>query len=150
MDVDASSTFGDLLRRCRLARGLTQEELATCARLSVRGISDLERGLKLHPHRETVDLLANALGRSAEQQLRCEAARGRRALRRDRLDPFRVGLDHLAPGIGQVADLARLKEQLDRSDVPNHGIEDDPVLGAKDISFYDPDGIGWELYAASS
>jgi glyoxylase I family protein len=65
----------------------------------------------------------------------------------DRFDPYRVGLDHLALGVGQVADLAHLKEQLDRTDVRNNGIEDDPVLGTKYISFYDPDGIAWELYA---
>jgi len=31
--------------------------------------------------------------------------------------------------------------------VPNHGIERDPATGANYISFYDPDGIAWELYA---
>jgi non-specific serine/threonine protein kinase len=55
------ATFGDVLRRFRLAASLTQEQLAEQAGLSVRGISDLERGLKPRPHRETVVLLANAL-----------------------------------------------------------------------------------------
>ena len=36
--------FGELLRQHRLAAGLTQEELAERARISVRAISDLERG----------------------------------------------------------------------------------------------------------
>src|SRR5262249_50078999 len=37
-------TFGELLRRHRRAAGLTQDQLAERAGLSVRGISDLERG----------------------------------------------------------------------------------------------------------
>src|SRR5438128_7671192 len=57
----ASTTFGDLLRRHRLAAGLTQEELAARAQVSPRAISDLERGLHLRPWRETVQLLATAL-----------------------------------------------------------------------------------------
>src|SRR3954469_20012423 len=54
--------FGDLLRQQRLAAGLTQEGLAERAGLSVRGISDLERGIHAHPQRETVRMLAEALG----------------------------------------------------------------------------------------
>jgi glyoxylase I family protein len=70
-----------------------------------------------------------------------ETARG------DSFNPFRVGLDHLALGVGDINELGSLKEQLDRSGVRNNGIEEDPVLGAKYISFYDPDGIALELYA---
>ena len=53
--------FGALLRRHRRAAGLSQEELAQRARLSARGISDLERGLRRTPHRDTVEMLAEAL-----------------------------------------------------------------------------------------
>ncbi len=53
--------FADQLRRHRQAAGLTQEELAERSGLSVRGISDLERGVKQRPHPETVRLLATAL-----------------------------------------------------------------------------------------
>jgi non-specific serine/threonine protein kinase len=51
-----------LLRRHRLTVGLTQEELADRAGLSVRGISDLERGLKQAPRLRTVSLLVRGLG----------------------------------------------------------------------------------------
>jgi predicted ATPase/transcriptional regulator with XRE-family HTH domain len=72
-----SSAFGDVLRRCRLAAGLTQEELAERAGLSVRGISDLERGVKQRPRRDTVSLLADALGlTSLQRSLLDDAARG--------------------------------------------------------------------------
>ena len=50
--------FGALLKRYRLAAGLTQEELAERARLSVRGITDLERGARRTPHKDTLQLLA--------------------------------------------------------------------------------------------
>lgn len=55
------SSFGDVLRKHRSARGLTQQELAERARLSVRAISDLERGLKLAPRWSTLRLLIAAL-----------------------------------------------------------------------------------------
>ena len=66
--------FGPLLRRYRLAAGLTQEELAARAGLSVRGISDLERERKTTPRRETVRLLADALALSPRQRALLEAA----------------------------------------------------------------------------
>ncbi|MCD6032071.1 MAG: transcriptional regulator, family, partial [Thermomicrobiales bacterium] len=53
--------FGDLLGQHRRAAGLTQEALAEQAGLSVRGISDLERGIRTHPQRETTRMLADAL-----------------------------------------------------------------------------------------
>src|SRR5947209_147616 len=61
MDLDAAPTFAALLRRHRLATGLTQEQLAERANLSVRAVSDLERGLRTAPRRDTVDLLSAAL-----------------------------------------------------------------------------------------
>jgi predicted ATPase/DNA-binding CsgD family transcriptional regulator/DNA-binding XRE family transcriptional regulator len=56
-----SRPFGSVLREVRIAAGLTQEDLAERTGLSVRGISDLERGARSHPHFETVRLLADAL-----------------------------------------------------------------------------------------
>ena len=58
------TTIGQLLRRYRTRAGLTQEELAERAGLSVRGISDLERGERNRPHRDTVAMLADALALS--------------------------------------------------------------------------------------
>ncbi len=61
MDPTSSAKFGDLLRRHHLAAGLTQEELAERAQVGSRAISDLERGLRSRPWRDTIQLLATAL-----------------------------------------------------------------------------------------
>lgn len=62
MTIDHSPTFGGLLRRYRREAGLTQEGLAHQAGLSREAISALERGQRLTPHADTVQLLAEALG----------------------------------------------------------------------------------------
>jgi predicted ATPase/DNA-binding XRE family transcriptional regulator len=49
------------LRHYRVSAGLSQEALAERAGLSVRGISDLERGARTFPRLETVRMLADAL-----------------------------------------------------------------------------------------
>ena len=74
MATFTSQSFGGLLRGYRLAVGLTQEELAAQTGLSVRGLSDLERGARLAPRRETVQLLAEALHLSVVERTRLEAA----------------------------------------------------------------------------
>lgn len=58
--AEADPSFGDRLRRLRLAAGLTQDELAERAAVSARSISDFERGLH-RPRRDTLALLADAL-----------------------------------------------------------------------------------------
>ncbi|MEU7136999.1 NB-ARC domain-containing protein [Streptomyces sp. NPDC046261] len=83
-DEGQGLSFGPLLRRCRLAAGMTQAELADVSGLSVRAISDMERGRTGRPRRTSVELLAGALGRGGE------AARGLvEAARAARLAPER-------------------------------------------------------------
>src|SRR5437660_1432858 len=55
-------TFAGLLRRLRTRAGLTQEELASAARVSTRSVSDLERGINRTARKDTAGLLAEALG----------------------------------------------------------------------------------------
>src|SRR4051812_20517894 len=70
--------FGELIRRFRLAVGLTQEELAERSGISARSVSDFERGLTQRPQRETVRLLADALGLAeGDRPIFEAAARGR-------------------------------------------------------------------------
>ncbi len=71
---DPSAPFGELLRRARRAAGLTQAELAARAGLSWRGITDLERGVRRRPRRDTVTLLAEALGLAGEERAAFAAA----------------------------------------------------------------------------
>jgi transcriptional regulator with XRE-family HTH domain len=53
--------FGSTVRRRRLARGFTQEQLAELANLHVNSISFIERGL-VPPALDTICLIADALG----------------------------------------------------------------------------------------
>lgn len=62
MSVSSAPSFGDLLKKHRVAAGVTQEGLAEKARVSANAISSLERGARRAPHRDTVALLARALG----------------------------------------------------------------------------------------
>jgi len=68
----------------------------------------------------------------------------------DHFDPFRVGLDHLALTVEDSSYLEDMKRELDAAGVRNNGVEEDPETHSKYISFYDPDGIAWELYAIST
>jgi predicted ATPase/DNA-binding XRE family transcriptional regulator len=62
METARSESFAFLLRHYRVAAGLSQEALAERSGLSARAISDLERGVRRTPYRETVRLLTDALG----------------------------------------------------------------------------------------
>jgi predicted ATPase/transcriptional regulator with XRE-family HTH domain len=70
----ATPAFAELLRNHRIAAALSQEALAERAGLSVRAISDLERGVKSHPYLETVRLLADALNLTLPQRAALAAA----------------------------------------------------------------------------
>ena len=65
---DPDVTFAALLRRQRLAAGLTQEALAERAGLSAKAVGDLERDPGRSPRLITVTLLADALGAGPEQR----------------------------------------------------------------------------------
>ena len=67
-------SFGGLLRQLRADAGLTQQELAAAASLSLRAVSDLERGVNLTARRETARLLADALGLAGSARLVFTAA----------------------------------------------------------------------------
>src|SRR6185312_7435279 len=61
MTTSTEIRFGELLRHHRIAAGLTQDELAERASLSTRGISDLERGARGLPRKDTLEVLLQAL-----------------------------------------------------------------------------------------
>ncbi len=64
----APTEFADLLRLYRTAAGLTQEELAERAGVTVQCVSTLERGLRRRPRRETVTMLAKGLALASPQR----------------------------------------------------------------------------------
>ncbi len=65
----------------------------------------------------------------------------------DRFDPYRIGLDHVALEVTSADVLETMKRELDLANVPNNGVEQDELTHASYISFFDPDGIAWELYS---
>src|SRR5688500_16833308 len=73
--------FAELLRRARRAAGLSQEELAERAGLSARAISALERGVNRAPRRDTLDMLADALGLDPAERRRWERLRREQSAR---------------------------------------------------------------------
>src|ERR1700722_16437940 len=66
---------GTQLRAIRLDPGLTLEKLADTSGVSVRGISDIERGVRDRPRRWTIDALSDAL--QLDAGTRRQLARGR-------------------------------------------------------------------------
>jgi predicted ATPase len=72
--MEQRRSFGDILKRYRLAAGLTHESLAERSALSARAISDLERGVSRRPRRETVNLLSEALQLAPSDKDAFEAA----------------------------------------------------------------------------
>src|SRR5579871_1406841 len=64
MSIEPDGSFGRLLLRERVNAGLTQEQLAERAGLSVRTIRNLERGTGVRPREASARLLADALGLS--------------------------------------------------------------------------------------
>jgi transcriptional regulator with XRE-family HTH domain/tetratricopeptide (TPR) repeat protein len=122
------SPFAELLQHHRAVAGLTQERLAERAGLSVRAISDLERGVKLAPRQETLRLLAEALALSpAEWADFVAAARGPRraagiagpASPAD--DPGPSSLDRL-PLVGRATEAQRLTARIDAAAAGQGGL----------------------------
>ncbi|HZS92214.1 MAG TPA: AAA family ATPase [Chloroflexota bacterium] len=131
-----SLSFGELLRRHRLAMGLTQEELAERAGLSARAVSDIERGLKSRPHRDTVRLLAEALGLAGSERAAFEAARGRgaaAALPANAPDRAAATVmqrgESLSPFVGRAQELALLERHLAGDGPPVLMLAGEPGIG---------------------
>src|SRR3974377_2041227 len=74
MSMQGNPSFGTLLRRYRKAAGLTQEALAERALLSAFTISALERGTNQSPRKDTLALVADALGLDGAERAALEAA----------------------------------------------------------------------------
>src|SRR5688500_104909 len=114
----AKTRFGDLSLHYRIAAGLTQEELAERSGLSTRGISDLERGARRLPRKDTLQLLLDVLQLSLADRGALIAA-GRRPVTAARPEH---GVGRLAlpvsptPLIGRERELAAARDMLLRPD----------------------------------
>ena len=74
--ADGRRSFADLLLDLRVQTGLSQEELADRAGLSVRSIREIEAGRVARPRKDSVRLLASALGLQSADTDRFLAAAG--------------------------------------------------------------------------
>ena len=111
------ASFGELLRRQRAAAGLTQEELAERAGLSVRGLRYLEQGMR-RPYPDTVQRLVDALALSADDRhLLMVAARSSSVAAR--VGDGRGGRLPLPPSplIGREREVAAASDLVRRHDV---------------------------------
>ena len=99
--------FATRLRRLRDAAGLTQEELAERAGLTVNAIGALERGERRRPYPHTVRVLGDALG--LDDTVRAELAA---AARPSRSEPAAAVVDSGPPLVGRRRELGDLVAAL--------------------------------------
>src|SRR5580704_3087143 len=106
--------FGALLRQFRLDAGMTQQDLAERAKLSVEAISLLERGARTRPRRETVILLGLALSLPPEHQALLGSAIGiaHPARQRERRESLNESLLRVVYPDAQVTPRNNLPQQL--------------------------------------
>jgi tetratricopeptide (TPR) repeat protein/transcriptional regulator with XRE-family HTH domain len=134
--VRARSRFGVLLRRYRLARGLTQEELAGASGLTPRTVANIECG-RTRPYRRSARALADALGLSQTEREELDRASRLTGDTSDHgaapIDPIAQpsqGADRAAPRLlpapvpffaGRAAELAALTRVLEQRDASAPG-----------------------------
>lgn len=128
MSSGEGASFGALLRRFRLAAGLTQAELAEHAGLSERAVNDLERDPRRTPRLESVRLLAEALRLTADERAQLLAAVRPRAAQQTEPPPASLPVPSLkAPGrqlpvpanrfVGRAHEVATICASLRNPDV---------------------------------
>ena len=122
--------FAQVLQDLRIARGLTQLELAERARLSVNAISLLERGERKAPRRQTIAALATALELDALGRIALESAvRATASMAEDDVSatPISNLPSHGTSFMGRRAEIAAIRRRLTRSQL---------------VSIIGPGGIG--------
>jgi transcriptional regulator with XRE-family HTH domain len=101
---------GPQLRAVRLDRGLTLEQLAGASGVSVRGISDIERGVRDRPRRSTIDALCDAL--EVDPATRRELAREQFKRTRAESPAESVQPHRVRDFVGRDAELRAISEHL--------------------------------------
>lgn len=119
--VSAVTELGRLLRRRRLALGLTQEQLAEMTGLEQHYISQVERGQIARPSRDRLGSFARALELSEEEVL--EAAG---YIHRVYVEEIRI------PLVGRIpADAIRWTAVEEGIEVPSVGVAPEDIQGAR-------------------
>lgn len=154
-------SFAELLRRYRAE--LTQEELAERAGLSVRAVSDLERGARRAPYRETVRLLAEALGLGAQERAALERAARRGyqlreprpvAVARAAATPIVPAAQHtrarrdVRPLVGRAREMALIERHLVGEGPPVLLLVGEPGIGKSRLQVEAREraqGLGWSV-----
>jgi tetratricopeptide (TPR) repeat protein/transcriptional regulator with XRE-family HTH domain len=104
--------FGDLLRRFRIERGLTQEQLAERARLSPNAVAALESGARKTPRRATLDALSKGLALSTHERAQFEAAAHPSPLTLSGAPYTEAEATRSAPFVGRAAELVKIERFL--------------------------------------
>ena len=110
-----AAPFGDLLREYRVRAGLSQEELAERAQLSLAAVGALERGIRHTPYRSTVTLLAKALRLSEEDSASLELVRKSGHDHSTKTDIFSHLHTPRTSFVGRDTDIAQLVKLLGKS-----------------------------------
>jgi transcriptional regulator with XRE-family HTH domain len=124
---------GTQLRAIRLDRGLTLEQLAESSGVSVRGISDIERGVRDRPRRSTIDALCDALQLDAgtrRELAREQARRVRSEAAAESVQPHRV-----QDFVGRDAEFRIISEHLGGGGASKDGVPRTVIVAG-------PPGVG--------
>ncbi len=127
--------FGPLLRRLRMAAGLSQEALAERARISTEAVGALERGSRKAPQRQTLALLIDALNVEGAERKRFELAAVRPSKPRRREAP---------PNLSGIVSALRLPAPLTSfvGREPDLRAIEAALSGARLVSIVGPGGVG--------
>ncbi len=102
-------TLALALQQLRTASGLTQEELAERSNVSIRTISDIERGISRFPRRETLQLLSAALHLAEDEAALLHPVRYARSAI---VEPSPGAATAIAPLIGRADELQAVRAAL--------------------------------------
>ena len=96
----------------------------------------------------TLVVVRRSKARTPAPSARSRATRAASAEAADCFDPVHAGIDHVALGCADEAELVRVARALEAALVPTTGLQFDEVLRRRYVAFKDPDGIAWEFYMA--